>query len=79
MRSLKFLLFSICLLFTTLTVAQGPDIPPDDGSGQELDIPLSGSETFLIIALGLGGFLIYKRNNTPRKNIKKSEITKISI
>jgi hypothetical protein len=52
--------------------AQDPELPPDDDSGyQELDVPLTGSDVFLLIALGVGGVITYRKiSNKPFKTGK---------
>jgi hypothetical protein len=77
MKTLKAILVMVCLIFTCTLFAQDPDIPPDDGSGEELDTPLTGSEIFFVVALGIGGILIYKHQSTFHKKLKESPKTKL--
>ena len=66
----------VCLVFSTVLVAQDPDLPPDDGSGTELDVPLSGSEIFFAVALGVGGLFIYKHQSSLRRKLKENVKTR---
>jgi hypothetical protein len=76
MKILKIILVFVCLAFTGTLLAQDPDLPPDDGSGEELDTPLSGSEIFFVVALGVGGILIYKHQSSVGKKLNESAKTK---
>lgn len=62
MKFLRYFLL-ICFLSFSLnfssTAQVDPEDPPDDGSGGELGVPLSGSDIFYLVALGLGGIMIY--------------------
>jgi hypothetical protein len=45
-----------------------PEDPPDDGSGNELGVPLSGSDIFYLIALGMGGIIIYGQSRKSKSS-----------
>ena len=49
-------------------LAQAPDPPPDDGSGEYLDeIPIAGEIYFIIAALGVGAFILLKKQKEYKK------------
>jgi hypothetical protein len=72
MKFLRFL-FILCL-FNLFTIVQinaqvDPEDPPDDGGGTELGVPLSGQDIFFLVALALGGVVIYAQ----KKNSKAAD------
>ncbi|MFN8206639.1 MAG: hypothetical protein U0T82_04435 [Bacteroidales bacterium] len=69
-----FLMISIFSLFLSLSSYSqvDPEDPPDDGGGTELGVPLSGTDIFYVIALGLGGLLIYGQHRKSKLAEKTS-------
>jgi hypothetical protein len=62
-----FLVLSFCLFLGIYANAQvDPELPPDDGSGTELGVPLSGTDIFYLVALGLGGVIIYGQSRKSK-------------
>lgn len=69
MKFLRYFLV-ICFLSFSWSINSSaqvdPEDPPDDGTGEELGVPLSGSDIFYLVALGLGGILIYGQRKKPK-------------
>ncbi len=59
--------------FTTLN-AQPEDPPPDDGGFYELDVPITGGDIFYIVALGIGGVLIYRQQSKKLVPVNKRRV-----
>ena len=72
MKTLKLLFIIIGLAIITNVNAQG-DLPPiDDTNFDELDVPLSGSQIFFLIAIGIGGVFVFSATNKSRTKINES-------
>jgi hypothetical protein len=62
-----FLMICFCLFIGIYANAQvDPEDPPDDGSGTELGVPISGTDFFYLAALVLGGFIVYGQHKKSR-------------
>jgi hypothetical protein len=67
MKKALVILSLFLLILTPLMAQDEPDLPPEDGTGEQLGTPLDGGLISLIIATSVG-YLFY---NQTRKKEKK--------